>query len=167
MTIYADLSPSGLLPAAVLRLVREHADSRPPENILFKVNKEVFDLYIRELPELVSVSQEEATKINMFLGTAATANSFTVTDRKYCSNCGRTLTFYDLFETGRKRHGDAFVRRFLAGGEHHIQVAARNQTIEADCTNCGTLNLIPAESYLHYSGSIGGSAYSYAAAARE
>jgi hypothetical protein len=165
MTIYADLSPSGLLPAAVLRLVQQHADNRPPENILFKVNREVFDLFIKELPKPVAVSQEEANKINLFLGAKATADDFTVTDRKYCTNCGRNFTFYDLFETGRKRHGDAFVRRFLAGGECHIQVAAKTQTIEADCTNCGTRNIIPAESYLHYTGTIGQSAYSYCAAA--
>jgi hypothetical protein len=163
MTIHVDLSPSRLIPSAVLRFVKEHAASRPPENMLFRVNREVFELYTKDLPKTITVSQEEADKIGEFLGTTVSADNFTLTGRENCSYCGRTLTFYDFFETGRKRHGDAFMRRFLGGGEYHIQVAGENGQIEVDCANCGTLNrMLPnGHGVTHYSGTIGGSAYTY------
>ena len=162
MTIYADLSPAGLLPSAVLRFVQEHAASRPQENILFKVNRPVFELFLGALPKSVMVSQDEANKIGAFLGAPVSVDGFTLTKAAYCSNCTRALTFYDFFETGRKRHGDGFMMRFLAGGEHHIQVAGKNENIEVDCTNCGTLNVMVLNGgTTHYSGTIGGSAYTY------
>jgi len=50
------------------------------------------------------------------------------------------LTFYDLFLEGLKRHGKAHMRRILASGECHLQVAARNQVLRVPCSSCGRLN---------------------------
>jgi hypothetical protein len=125
MATYADLGPCGLLPSAVLRCVQEHASYRPPENILFKVTNEVVELYARNLPKAVAVSRQGADKTNAFLVPIWSAYECTLTSRVLCSNCGRILTFYDVLESGRKRHGDAHSQRFLGDGEYHIQIAAK------------------------------------------
>jgi hypothetical protein len=164
VNIHIDVSADALNPSSVLEFIREHSRNRPGQNILFKVSRSVFDQFMADIPKAVAVSTKEAARISDFLGVPASSDGFTVTHETYCSNCKRRLNFYDLFETGRKRHGDDFMRHFLAGGEFHIQLAAENEAIEVQCTNCGEVNsLLPnGGSYLHYSGSVGGSAYTYA-----
>lgn len=164
MNVHVDVSAPALNPSSVLKFIQDHTRDRPPQNILFKVPKLVFDQFMADVSKAVTVSTEEAARISDFLGVPASPNGFTVTHETYCSNCARRLNFYDLFETGRKRHGDDFMRHFLAGGEFHIQLAAKGEAVEAECTNCGELNMLLPNggSYLHYSGSVGGSAYTYA-----
>ena len=165
MNVHVDVSSPVLNPSSVLAFIREHARNRPSQNVLFKVQRSVFEEFLADIPKAVMVSTDEAKRISEFLRVPASREGFTVTHETYCSECRRQLNFYDLFETGRKRHGDDFMRRFLAGGDFHIQLAAKNEAVEAECTNCGRLNVLEPDgggSYLHYSGTIGGSAYTYA-----
>jgi hypothetical protein len=159
--MHVDLSSPGLQPDAVVSFVLSHTEPRPGENILFKVSQEAFEAYLGDLPRAVVVPQEEADAINEFLDAAWPRETFFLTGYAECTNCGRTLTFYDLFVSGRKRHGDALMRRILSGSEFHLQVAGREARQEIDCTNCGELNVLTLDgdgAYQHYSGS----GYTYA-----
>jgi hypothetical protein len=89
---------------------------------------------------MVTVSKAEAEEINKFLNRSWKAKEYGLAGRFSCSNCGRVLTFYDVFQSGRRQHGDELLKRILGGDEFHLQVAKRGQTIDIECTACHTLN---------------------------
>jgi hypothetical protein len=150
MSQHVDLSVPGLAPDAVVALIKAHAEHRPPENILFKVSQSAFEQYRREhRVDLVSVTQAQADEINEFLGRSLPVDEYAMGARIPCENCGYVLTFYDVFRSGRGRHGDEFLRRMLAGGEYHLQVAGVGQAIEVECSNCRTVNHLRADDDRH------------------
>jgi hypothetical protein len=159
MTI--DLSAPSLRPDAVLDLVRRHTDPRPERNILFKVSRETFDLHRRELTNVVPVSAEEAETINRELGLDGEPTDYLVSGGEWrCTGCRRHLNFFDVYQSGKKQHDNDFFRLFLDGDAHHMQVARASSRLEVTCTACGTMNEML--TVTHYSGSVGGSAYTYA-----
>ncbi len=143
MTIRVDLSSPELRPEAVLQLIQAHTTHRPSENILFKVSQATFALQRRsQNPDYIRVSQQEADEMNAFLGLNWSVDDYGIDERVACKNCGKVLTFYDLFKGGLKRHGKEHIKATLAGGDYHLQVAKEGQTVEFDCTACGTLNVL-------------------------
>lgn len=148
MTVTVDVSAKELRPDAVLKLINEHVKDRGHENILFKVSRETYDLVVKQKPAAVSVSKEEAAKINAFVKKTAEPDEYTLDKKFSCSKCGRELNFFDVFESGRKRHGDDYTRRFLGGDDFYVQVLKEDHELETECTQCGTLNMLgPCASY--------------------
>lgn len=138
---HVDLTASVLNPESIVSFVNAHLAERPSQDILFKVSRETFELYRKGLPPGLPVSQQEADELNAFLDRSWSVDEYIMRERSECSGCGRVLTFYDFFQSGRKRHGDAMVMRWLAGSECvlHIRKDAR---AEVACTACNTLNLV-------------------------
>jgi hypothetical protein len=106
------------------------------------VSQEVVEMYRGAARRAVTISQTEADEIGQFLSRSLKADDFFMGGRYQCVKCDRTLTFYDVFQAGRKEHGDEHMRRILAGDEYHIQVARQDQTLLVPCTSCGTANSI-------------------------
>jgi hypothetical protein len=151
MSVHVDLSAPELRPQAVLDFIFSLRKDRPTKNLLLKVSPKTFSLFARQLPkDAVKVSKEEAAKINRFLGQSWPASAYAIRGQVKCSKCKRLLTFYDIFMTGRKEHGDEFIKRTLAGSEFHLQLAGRDQRLEVECTACGTLNRLAAKPPKHY-----------------
>jgi hypothetical protein len=150
MARHVDLSAPELHPAAVLRFIREHTDERPPMNVLFKVSEETFREYRPDGFEYaILVSEEEAAEMNEFLQQSWLPEDYRMDTRIECPRCGRLLNFYDVYQTGRKRHGDTFIKETLAGGNYHVQVADANEVIEIDCTACGTRTTLRGQHTYH------------------
>jgi hypothetical protein len=141
--LHVDLSTSVLNSGAVVRFVKEHLADRPSQDLLFKVSPETYELYRKELPPCVKVSQLEANELNAFLDRSWSIDDYVMRERSECFKCGRVLTFYDMFHSGRKRHGDGMVMQSLAGNEYILHVRKSEQA-EVACTSCGTLNLVNA-----------------------
>ncbi|HXP92764.1 MAG TPA: hypothetical protein VN905_04790 [Candidatus Binatia bacterium] len=143
MAIHVDLSATDLNASAVTSFIKDHTVQRPAQDILFKVTPEVFDLVCvaRHSSGGVAVSEQELAELNSFLKSSWTTNDFRMRAPIACSNCGRTLTFYDFFHSGRKRHGDEFVSKYLLGG-NFVHVQRRGQALDLVCTACGTANVI-------------------------
>jgi hypothetical protein len=137
---FVDVSASQLDSAAVLRLIRHHTEHRGAESIFFKVDKPTFDAFADARPHVVEVSPEEASTINAFLGASCSTSDYTLDREIACAGCGRRLTFYDVFETGRGKHGDDHLRRFMAGGDYHIQALPKDFVLDVTCSNCGAVN---------------------------
>jgi len=150
MVALVDLSAPVLHPDSVIRLIKEHAAERPPSNILFRVSRETSELYRQGWPkDLVFVSPEEAARLNAFLGQSWQPQDYAMGSRHQCQKCGRLLTFYDVFESGRKRHGDRRMKEILGANEYHLQVAGQEQSAEIQCTKCGeTLSTLGHLQYL-------------------
>ena len=160
MAIGVDLSASQLWPRAVLQFIDLHATSRPQQNILFKVSEPVFELHRRRLSNIVAVSPAEAQTMNTELGVSASPSDYLVSGAEWqCSRCQRYLNFFDIYQSGKKHHDNDFFKIFLGGKDYHLQVAREASLLEVSCTECGTINELKAP--VHYSGTIGGSAYSY------
>jgi len=143
VVVHVDLSSPELDSTAVLQLIKEHGHKRPAANILFKVSQRTFNLYQQSVPEkVVTVSEAEAEEMNKFLDRSWQVSDYVVGERVPCSNCGRVLNFYDVFQSGRKQHGDDYLRQILGGEEYHLHVAKKDQTLDVECTACGALNNI-------------------------
>lgn len=141
MTIQVDLSR--LIPAAAEKLVQAHVAKPQAEDLLFKVSKSVFRSCLRRRPKnAVKVSPEELRELNTFLGKSRRANDYAVWKEVPCSNCGKTLTFFDIFQSGRSRHGDDYVKKFLGGTEQHVHVLKRGGKMDVTCTKCSTRNVV-------------------------
>lgn len=150
MSQHVDLTAPGLDTDAVLRFITAHTQNRPASNILFKVSESAFERYRREhRVDLVSVTPEQAAEINQFLGYSLSVDEYAMGAKIPCENCGYILTFYDVFRSGRERHGDDFLRRILAGDAYHLQVAGVGQGIDIDCSRCGTVNRLRADDDRH------------------
>jgi hypothetical protein len=148
MAIHVDLSVAELQPTSVLSLMEAHVRNRPPEDILFKVSKRTLDLYRRRRPKgAVTVSPDEVDKLNEFLGKSHRAQDYALWKKHKCSKCKRVLTFYDVFESGRKRHGDEYVRQVLGGDEYHLHIQKRGQALQVDCKACGLTNSLVRAGY--------------------
>jgi len=141
MAIHVDLSE--LQSAAVEQLIRAHVVKPQAQDVLFKVSKKVFGSCLRQRPKsAVAVSAEELKELNEFLGKSRRAVDYSVWKRIRCSNCKKMLTFYDIFCSGRKLHGDSYIKRFLGGDEYHIHVQRRGGKMEVTCAACSTVNLV-------------------------
>jgi ribosomal protein S27E len=151
MALHVDISARELDPSAVLEFIRRHTVERPSQNLLFKVNEETFRLHQQELVDVVAVSPEEAAELNAELGLSASPADYLISGQEWrCSNCGRYLTFYDVFQSGKPKHDNDFFRVFLATEAYHVQVARENSQLDVNCTNCGTINKLTAPA--HYTG---------------
>ena len=149
MVTRVDLSAPTLRPSAVLDLVKHHTAHRPQENILFRVSPETFALYRQGWPDdYVRASQEETDEMNSFLGLDWTPEDYGMGRHVHCKNCDRLITFYDMLQSGRKLHGDEHMKRVLATGAFHLQVAKEGQVLEVVCVRCGILNV--SGDYTHY-----------------
>lgn len=148
MAIHVDLSAGDLDAAAVVSFIKHHATHRPAQDILFKVSPEVFDLacVARHSSGGVTVSEHELAELNSFLHSAWTTNDFRMRTATVCSHCGRTLTFYDFFHSGRKRHGDELVSQYLMSG-NFVHVQRQGQALDLVCTACGTANVVVEAGY--------------------
>ena len=142
MVTTIDLSATELRPDSVVGLIREHAANPGSKQILFKVSHEVLSRFRAGQPPGVNVSSQEANEINQFAGLSATLNEYSVSQSHACTKCGRNLTFYDVFQSGRKQHGDEYIRGMIAGGGYHIQVHRRDSKLKVECTQCGTVNVL-------------------------
>lgn len=140
---HVDLSAGALNSKAVIELINQHFADRPAQDILFKLRRDTFDDYRKQLPTGIPVSPDEAKRINDFVGKSWGVDDYLMREKCACSHCGRTLTFYDFFQGGRERHGDEFVMKWLvkSGPVVHIRKSA---DAEVACTACGTTNLISA-----------------------
>jgi len=155
-----DLSAPALKPEAVLNLVVRHTTPRPERNLLFKVSRQTFDLHRRGLSNIVPVSSEEAETINSELGLAGEPTDYLVSGGEWrCTGCRRHLNFFDIYQSGKRQHDNDFFRLFLDGDAYHMQVARATSRLEVTCTECGTMNELLQT--VHYSGTVGGSAYTY------
>ena len=90
----------------------------------------------------INVTKEEAEKINKVVGATWSAHDYFLSESFPCSNCSRELTFFDVFETGRKLHGDSLIKQAITG-DYILQINKRGQKIEANCSACGTSNILP------------------------
>ena len=141
MAIHIDLSE--LHPGAVEDMIKAHVSKPLQQDLLFKVSKESFRYCLKRRPKnSIKVSADELNKLNQFLGKARSTKDYAVWKNIKCSQCGKQLTFYDIFETGRKKHGDDYVKRLLAGEEYHVHIQKRGSKMEVACTGCSTLNLV-------------------------
>lgn len=139
MAIHLDLSATELKPASVHEFIRKHAAAPPSQDLLFKVGPKTFDLFRKKRPKgAVTVSAAEATKLNAFLGKKCKPSDYAIWKKTKCKNCSRELTFYDVFESARRRHGDESIKRILGGSGHHVHIQKKGQELEVDCTACGT-----------------------------
>ena len=142
MTIYVDLSHVELSPPSVVQFIEEQAAHKLRQSLLFKVSRDALTQYRTKLPSesIVKLSQDEVDEINSHVKNSWTVNDWVVRDHIPCRSCGRILNFYDVFQTGRKRHGNEYVVRFLTGREFHVLIRRYGDTIEVDCTSCDTSN---------------------------
>lgn len=155
MALHVDLSAPELKPSAVLEFVRRHTTERPSRNILFEVSAAAFRLYKQELTDAVAVSSDEAAELNAELGVSSPPDDYLISGAGWrCSNCGRYLNFYDVFQSGKSQHDNDFFKVFLGGDDYHLQVARENARLDVSCTNCGTTNVMKAP--VHYTGSTYG-----------
>jgi hypothetical protein len=160
MAIHVDLSASQLDPEAVVQFIHQHGRRRPTDNMLFKVTADAFQIHRRQLSDVTAVSPEEARRLDDELGGSGSATEYLVSGGEWrCSRCERYLNFFDVYESGKKHHDNDFFDILFDEGQYHIQLAREASQLDVTCTNCQTINEFKAP--LHYSGSIGGSAYSY------
>jgi hypothetical protein len=141
MAVHVDLSEPELDPEAVASLVVAQTQRRPSQNVLFKVSRETFNVFREQQlrgRDPVRASDEETLEMNQFLENDWDPSDYIMGVRSECSNCGRLLSFYDVFSSGRERHGDDFLRRILSGSEFHLQVAEAHQETKISCSNCGS-----------------------------
>ena len=138
MATFIDLSTEDLHTDAVITLIRDHASHPGPKELLFKVSRDTHDRFHGEHTEGVNVSSEEAAEIDEFAG--ITHKKYMIGKRHECVSCGRLITFYDIFKTGRKVHGDAYLKQFIGGSGYHIQVHRLNPVLRVECAGCGTPN---------------------------
>lgn len=139
MALHFDLSANELRPASVFEFIRKHATAPPGQDLLFKVGPKTFELFRKKRPKgAVTVSAAEARKLNAFLGKNRRASDYAIWKKTKCKNCGRELTFFDVFESARQRHGDKHVKHILGGSEHHVHIQKKGQELEVNCTACGT-----------------------------
>ena len=149
MAVHVDLSESILDPPSVMDFIKRHTDDRPLENILFKVSRETFLLYRQGWSaNRVRATMEETKEMNEFLGVDWEPDDYVMGRPVICSNCARLITFYDIFQSGCLQHGDDRIKRILAGGSFHLQVAKKGQMLEVICTACGIKNM--SKKYTHY-----------------
>ena len=95
--------------------------------------------------------------MNAELNVSSSPTDYLVSGAEWrCTNCRRHLTFFDIYESGKKQHDNEFFQTFLGGGDYHIQVAREASRLEVVCTECGTTNELTAT--VHYSGAT----YTYA-----
>jgi|GEM_PF-4568161 len=155
VAVSIDLSAPELHPEAVLQLILQHTTDRPPQNLLFKVSEEIFQFHKAGLVNVTAVSPMEAKRINAELGISGSPMDYLISGAEWrCSNCGRHLNFYDIFESGKGRHDNDFFQVFLGGADYHLQVAREGSLLEVACTECGTINNL--EAPVHYTGTTYG-----------
>src|SRR5687768_9731208 len=115
MTIRIDLSSYELNPDAVVEFIRAHTTIRPTENILFTVSPATFVLYRQGYHSTyVRASPQETAEMNAFLSVSWMEDDYRLDDGVVCQHCKRVLTFYDLFKSGLRRHGDQHMKTTLA-----------------------------------------------------
>jgi hypothetical protein len=142
MVTVIDLSAKDLRTNSVVALIRQHAANPGPRQILFKVSSGVLSRFRAGQPAGINVSAEEAREINKVVGISANRKEYRFTKKHMCKHCGRRLTFFDVFQSGRKRHGDKYIRDVIAGDGYHIQVHRRNSKLDVTCTQCGAQNAL-------------------------
>ncbi len=148
MAVYVDLSFESLNPNSVARLVKEHVTNQPSEDMLVKVSRRAYHLVCGAHPSgAVKVSRQELRELNAFLKRSLSAKAFTMRRRVKCSKCGRVLTFYDLFRSGRARHGDEHVASWFSGKGYHVHIQKRGRKLPIKCTSCGTINVLATAGY--------------------
>jgi hypothetical protein len=142
MAIHVDLSE--LQSAAVEKLVRAHALKPLRQDVLFKVDKKVFASCLEGRPKnATKVSPAELQELNAFLGKSRRVADYAVWKQIKCSKCEKVLTFYDIFQSGRKVHGDDYVKRYLGGDDgYHIHIQKRGGKMEVTCTACSAVNVM-------------------------
>lgn len=151
MATAVDLSAPQLRIEAVLRFIDEHTVERPPRNILFQVSEAVFRRYRGRLLDPVPVTPAEAQRMNDELGVSADPQDYLVSGAEWrCTECGRYLNFYDIYQSGKGQHDSEFFQNFLGGEAFHLQVAREDSVLAVDCTECGTVNELTAP--VHYTG---------------
>jgi hypothetical protein len=142
MAIHVDLSASALKQDAVVRFIRGHIAVPPPDDILFKITPATFAALRGRRPKTVAqLSPAEAEEINTFLQKPKDEMEYYLWKRTKCQ-CGRTLNFYDVFTSGRKRHGDAGIRAILSTSTHHYHALKNGQALEVECSACGTQAMV-------------------------
>lgn len=136
-----DLSSPSLRPDAVIMLIQDHARNPGPQQLLFKVSEEVHQRFrAANQDQMIDVTPTEALEISRFAGLEEGSQAYQIGKRHECTQCGRVITFYDIFKTGRKHHGDDYLRRFIGGEGYHIQVHQINPVLEVECAKCGLVN---------------------------
>lgn len=160
MAIHIDLSAPQLDPEAVIQFIDQHTGKRPADNLLFKVTADAFQIHRRRLSKITAVSPEEARRLDDELGGAGSATEYLVSGGEWrCTRCDRYLNFFDIYESSKNHHDNDFFQILFSEEEYHIQLAREGSQLDVTCTNCQTINALKAP--LHYSGTIGGSAYTY------
>jgi hypothetical protein len=148
MSVVIDLSSEHLDPKAVVALAKAHVKSRPVEDILIKVSPRALQLYCGKKPaNAVKVSKQELASLNQSLNGSFRANQFLKRAVQKCSECGRTFTFFDFFESGRKLHGEGYLTELFSGKGSHIHIQKRGKNLTIQCTACGTTNTVAARPY--------------------
>ena len=148
MSLFVDLSNEQLNPKAVVALAKAHVKQRPDEDILFKVSRRALQLYCGKKPtNAVKVSKQELDSLNQSIGGAFKANQFLKRQIQRCTNCRRTFTFFDFFESGRQQHGDGYLTKLFSGEGSHIHIQKRGKKLNIKCTGCGTSNTVAARGY--------------------
>jgi hypothetical protein len=143
MALYIDLSSEKLDAKAVARFAKEQARTRSSEDILLKVSPRAHKLVcVGHRSGGVKVSTQELRKLNTFLKRSLPASAFVIRTRNKCRKCARTLTFYDLFQSGRARHSDSHIKNWFAGNAYHVHLQRRGQKFPIKCTSCGTVNVL-------------------------
>jgi len=136
-----DLTSQELNSAAVVGFIRAHVTKRPSHDILFKVSRVVHKMYCGKKPaKAVKVSKDELAKLNVFVKRSLRSSDFLLRKRVKCAQCGKVLTFYDLFESGRQEHGDERVGSWFDGVTCYVHIQARGRKTIVKCTSCGEFN---------------------------
>ena len=88
----------------------------------------------------IKVSKKELQQLNSSLGGSFKASQFIKRTAHECLDCGRTFTFFDFYQSGRKRHGDGYMVDLFGGGGYHIHIQKRDKKLALECTARGTTN---------------------------
>jgi hypothetical protein len=148
MSVFVDLSSEQLDPESIMTFVKAHVKNRPEGDLLFKVSRRALELYCGEKPkDAVAVSKEELKQLNEALGGSFTAAAFLKRAVHKCEACGRVLTFFDFFQSGRKHHGHDYISGLLGKEGYHLHIQKRANKLEIDCTQCGTKNVLTPGGY--------------------
>lgn len=142
MVTRIDLSAMELAPATVVRFIEGHSADRPTQDTFFKVSKPTFKLFQKKRPkDAVRISTAEAEELSQFLHEPQRPEDYAVWKPCECTNCARIFTFYELFQTGRKLHGDELVASYLIrNDQYHVHIHKGGRGLPVNCTSCGAQN---------------------------
>lgn len=147
MAVSVDLSSERLSTNAVVALLKAHVKAPPKEDLLFKVSQRAFKAFCIRPKDAVRVSKKELAQLNKALRGSFTAGDFTKWRHQKCAACGKLLTFFDFFQSGRKRHGDGYITDLFGTADHYVHLQPRGRRIAVECTQCGKKNLVLSDGY--------------------